>query len=84
MEDGEDYVLIANSSRGIMKLKTGTFSDAKGITDRVSGGKAEGVPYSTISEWKGIEQLDRKDDQNALVVRRTDDGALNLETLPFQ
>ena len=82
-KDGEDFVLIANSSRGIMKLKTGTFSDAKGITDRVSGGKAEGVPYTTISEWKGIEQLDRKDDQNALVVRRTADGALNLETLPF-
>jgi hypothetical protein len=82
-KDGEDFVLIANNSRGIMKLKTATFQEAKGITEHVSGGKAEGVPYTTIAEWKGIEQLDRKDDQHALVVRRTDDGALNLETLPF-
>ena len=82
-KDGEDFVLIANNSRGIMKLKTATFEGAGGITNRVERGKSEGVPYKTIADWKGIEQLDRKDDQHALVVRRTADGALNLETLPF-
>ena len=80
-KDGETFVLIANNSRGIMKLKTASFENASGITNRVHDGKSEGVPYETIAAWKGIEQLDRKDESHALVVRRTDGGSLNLETL---
>ncbi len=56
---------------------------AGGITDPVRGGKSEGVSYETIAAWKGIEQLDRKDDSHALVIRRTEGGSLNLETLPL-
>ncbi len=66
-----------------MKLKTATFHHAEGITDPVRGGKTRGVSYETIKEWKGIEQLDRQDDHHALVVRRTEEGSLNLETLPL-
>ena len=65
------------------QLWSATFEGAGGITNRVERGKTKGVPYKTISDWKGIVQLDRKDDQHALVVRETADGALNLETLPF-
>src|SRR5262249_9343838 len=41
-----DYLLIANSSRGIMKLKTEGADSAESITSRVPDTK--GLPYETI------------------------------------
>ena len=80
---GKEYMLIANSSRGIMKVSTVDLGKFPGITERVSGGGKKGVPYETIEAWKGIIQLDRADDSNALVMRETEGGSFNLETLPL-
>jgi hypothetical protein len=82
-KDSQDYLLLANSSRGIMKIATDSFKTAAGITERVSDG-TKGTPYETIEGWSGIVQLDLLDDMHAVVVRRDDAGALHLEsqTLP--
>ena len=53
------------------------------LTSPVGGGGTKGQKYETIESWKGIEQLDKLDDQHAIVVRKTDAGALNLESLPL-
>jgi hypothetical protein len=82
-KDGKDYLLLANSSRGIMKINAGEIEKAGGITEPVSGGGKKGVSYETIESWTGIDQLDRLDPQNAVVLRRTDGGALNLESMPL-
>ena len=50
---------------------------------RPSGGGSKGVPYETIKGWKGILQLDKADDTTALVMRETEGGSFNLETLPL-
>ena len=80
-KDGKDYILLANSSRGIMKISTDTIEGSESITAKVADKK--GVPYETIESWKGIDQLDRLDDKNAVVLRRADGGSLNLESLPL-
>ncbi|MDE0737569.1 MAG: hypothetical protein OSB83_00030 [Planctomycetota bacterium] len=80
---GKEYMLIANSSRGIMKVSTADLEKSPGITERVSGGGSKGVPYETIKGWKGILQLDKADDTTALVMRETEGGSFNLETLPL-
>jgi hypothetical protein len=80
-KDGKDYLLIANSSRGVMKVSTEGVEKVESITAPVRGGGTKGLPYETIQEWKGIDQLDRLDDKRALVVRRSDGGQLHLETL---
>ncbi len=77
---GKSYLLIANSSRGIMKVTTEGIGKAEGITERVGGGGAKGQSYDTIEGWKGIEQLDQLSDELAVVVRKTDSG-LVLESL---
>jgi hypothetical protein len=82
-KDGKDYLLLANSSRGIMKISPDKIEEAKGITSRVPGGGTEGLPYETIQEWTGVDQLDQLDQGNALVLRRREDGGLNLESLPL-
>src|SRR5688572_7981444 len=80
-KDGKDYLLLANSSRGIMKINTDSIEKAESITDKVDDKK--GVGYETIEAWKGIDQLDRLDAQHAVVLRRGDGGSLNLEALPL-
>ena len=76
-KDGKDYILMSNTSRGVMKIPTEGFAKQEGITTEVAD-KA-GVAYDTITSMKGVEQLDRFDDGHSIVIARTDDGALNLE-----
>jgi len=78
-KDGKDYILMANSSRGIMKISTDKIEQAPSITDKVAD--KQGQSYETIAAWTGVDQLDKFDSQNALVVRRGEGNALNLESL---
>ena len=78
---GKDYVLMANSSRGIMKISTDNIEKAESITARVDGGGTKGQAYETISDWTNVEQLDKLDAQTALVVRRGEGSSFNLESL---
>ena len=76
---GKDYLLLANSSRGIMKIDTDQIEKAESITTQVAD--KQGVTYETIESWKGIDQLDRLDAGHALVLRRGEGTALNLESM---
>jgi hypothetical protein len=82
-KDGKDYLLLANNSRGVMKISTDQIEKVEGIVAPVPDGGQKGLPYETIKSWTGVDQLDRLDPQNALVVRRTESGSLNLESLPL-
>lgn len=77
---GKTFLLMANSSRGVMKIPTEGVSSAEGIVEPVKT-ERQGVGYETIATLKGVEQLDRLDDQFAIVVARADDGKLNLEAI---
>ena len=79
-KDGKDYLLLANSARGIMKVSTDKIEETQPITQHISD-KA-GLTYETINDVKGVEQLAAFDANNALIVRKTESGQ-NLETLPL-
>jgi hypothetical protein len=79
-KDGKDYLLLANSARGVMKVSTDKIEETQGITQHVSD-KA-GLTYETIKDVSGVEQLAAFDANNALVVRKTDKGQ-DLEALPL-
>jgi hypothetical protein len=78
---GKDYILMANSSRGMMKITTEGANTTKSIESRVAD-KA-GLTYETLAELKGVEQLDRLNDQSAVILARSDSGSLNLKTIPL-
>lgn len=80
---GKDYLLLANNKRGVMKIATEGIDKIEGITSPVKGGAKAGLTYETIKEWQGVQQLDKLDKDNAVVLIRTESGALNLETLPL-
>jgi hypothetical protein len=78
---GKDFLLLANSSRGVMKIATDTAATQEGITQPVTGGGRKGLPYETIESLKNVQQLDRLDKDHAIVLVRADSGSLNLETV---
>jgi len=80
-KDGKDYILMANSSRGIMKISTDNIEKADKIEAPVRDGGTKGQTYETIASWTGVDQLDKLDATHALVVRRGDGNSLNLESL---
>lgn len=77
----KDYILMANSSRGVMKIKMENVGKAEGIIHPIAG--TSGLTYETLSELKGVVQLDRLDKENALLLVRSDSGALSLRTIPL-
>jgi len=80
-KDGADYLLMSNTSRGVMKIPTSDFDSQPGLTEPVGGGSTAGVAFETIEQLTGIEQLDLLDDQHIVVIARTDAGLANLEAL---
>jgi hypothetical protein len=80
---GKHYLLMANSSRGVMKITTDKLESAESITAPVPDGGAKGLIFETVAGWTGVEQLDRYDAKHASIVRRAADGAMSLETLPL-
>lgn len=79
-KDGKDYLLMANSARGVMKIPTEGITAATSINARVAD-KA-GLGYTTIDELKGVVQLDKLDAGRALLLIQAE-GSLTLKSIPL-
>jgi hypothetical protein len=77
-KDGKEFILMANSRRGVMKIPTAGIDKVNAITAHVRD-KA-GVTYETIQPLKGVEHLDRFDKDHALVLVHGSNG-YSLETV---
>ena len=76
---GHDYFLMANSSRGVMKLDV---EGLDGYQPILAHTEKTGVPYETIADLKGVTQLDKLDNANALMLL-DNEGSLDLRTVPL-
>ena len=79
-KNGQEFLLMSNNSRGVMKIPTANFGDAAGITKPVTTEKG-GIGYESITSLKGVEQLDLLDANNTIILARTDAGVLNLDVV---
>jgi hypothetical protein len=79
-KDGKDFLLMANNSRGVMKISTDNLEKAEGITSRIAD--RAGQSYETIAGMKGVVQLDALDKDHALVLVQRE-GAMDLDTVPL-
>ncbi|HKB04392.1 MAG TPA: hypothetical protein VKD90_19365 [Gemmataceae bacterium] len=93
---GKDYALIANASRGVMKVSLdgvdkieeistpvrggNAKKEAEAVTTKLVGGATAGLKYDVLKDLDGTFQLDKLNDTMAVVVRKTDKG-LSLETV---
>ena len=80
-KDGKDYLLMSNTSRGVMKIPTADFGKQTGLTDPVPDGNQAGVAYETVLQMTGVEQLDLLDEQHAIVIARNDAGVASLQAV---
>lgn len=78
-KDGKSYLLMANTNRGVMKIGTDKLDVTEGITSRVADKAGQG--YETIGDLKGVQQLDVYDDSRAIVLTKSEDGAVNLVSI---
>ena len=78
---GKDYLLMSNTSRGVMKIPTETFGTQPAVTADVGDGGKAGVSYETVAHMTGVEQLDLLDAQHAIVIARNDAGVASLEAV---
>ena len=80
-KDGKDWLLMANSARGVMKISTADLDRKDGIEKRISG--TAGQKYETIESMKNITQLDRLNDSSAVVLMEAESGSsLSTVALP--
>ena len=80
-KDGKDYLLMSNTSRGVMKIPTEHFGHQAGLTEPVPDGNQAGISYETIAQMTGVEQLDLLDDDHVIVIARNEAGQANLEAV---
>jgi hypothetical protein len=79
---GQDFLLMANNSRGVMKIPTASFAAAQAIDSRVES-ETGGVGFEPVATMKGVEQLDLLDESHTIVLARGEGGVLNLEAVPL-
>jgi hypothetical protein len=79
-KDGKDYLLMTNSSRGVMKIPTEGAGSAPGIVQRVPS--KQGIAYETVADLKGVVQMDQLDNRRAVLVVQADpNGSIDLKTV---
>jgi hypothetical protein len=77
-KDGKSFILMNNSSRGVMKIQADNLEKYEAITKQTD---VTGVPYETIAELKGVDHLARLEDGRALMLVRNEGGSVDLKKL---
>jgi hypothetical protein len=73
---GQEYLLMSNTSRGVMKIPTAQFATNAAITARVTA--ATQGTFETIASLQGVEQLDLLDNGRTIMIVKSADGARSL------
>ncbi len=76
----QDYLLMANSARGVMKLKLSKtdIEGTKAITSRIAD--TAGLPYETVKDLKGVVQLDKLNAKQAVLLV-SNEGRQDIRTI---
>ncbi len=74
---GKHFILMANSSRGVMKLQADNLDSYKPITAQT---EVTGVPYETIASLKDVQHLKKLNDTTALILQGAG-SSMDLRTI---
>jgi hypothetical protein len=66
-KNGHDYILIANTARGVMKLNADNLDSYPAIESPTKTDVA-GVPYDTMSDLNDVLHLTQLDDSDAVII----------------
>lgn len=82
-QDGQNYLLMSNSARGVMKISTEGIGREEGITEPIPDGGTGGQTYETIDSLAGTVQLEKLNDTEAVVLIDRGTGSVDLHTVPL-
>jgi hypothetical protein len=80
-KNGREFLLMANTTRGVMKIPTDGFATAAPITMPVTSETA-GVPFEKVTSMARVEQLDLLDATHSVVL--TGSNATGLDLRAFE
>jgi hypothetical protein len=82
-KDGKDYLLLTNSARGVMKISTADLGKNPGLTEPIKGGGTGGQTFETVKALKDVAQLDKLDDNRAVILVQAAGSPGSLQTIPL-
>ena len=77
-KNGKEFLLMANTTRGVMKIPTDGFGTAAPITMPVTSETA-GVPFEKINSMARVQQLDLLDASHSVVLAGSNAAGLDLQ-----
>lgn len=80
-KDGDQWLLLSNSARGVMKISTKDIAREEGITEPVQGGGIAGQEYETVDQLQGVREMDRYGEGQVAVITADESGSLSLKTV---
>jgi hypothetical protein len=81
-KDGQQFLLMANTRHGVLKIATDQFGTAAPIKDPVAG--TAGVPAEKITSMTDVVQLDLLDSTHSIVLQKASAGPVNLQAFVLQ
>ncbi|MBA2116269.1 hypothetical protein [Bremerella alba] len=79
-KNGQQYLLMTNSARGVMKVSTEDIEREEGLTAPVKGGGTAGQDFESI-DWEGVVQLDKLNDKMAVIITQAEGQPAVLKTV---
>jgi hypothetical protein len=80
-KDGKNYLLMANSSRGVMKVGIDGIDNTTTISAPVPDRKFDSLTVDLLADWKDVVHLDKFDNAYAVVLQGKTAGSVNLQTV---
>ena len=79
----QDYLLLANSARGVMKMKLSKndLDSVDAIKSHVQGGGTAGLEYESVPQFENVEQLDKLGEGHAVMLIASSEGTTDLKTV---
>ena len=76
---GEEFLLLINSARGVMKISTDGLAQNPGLVTHVAGGGTAGQTFEPVSDLNGAIQLDKVGDSQAAILLKREDGSIDFK-----
>jgi hypothetical protein len=78
-KDGKEYILLTNTSRGVMKMSTEGITSVEPIKQRING--TAGLKYETVGELTNVKQLDKLNGKSAVLLVSAEGSPAELRTI---
>jgi hypothetical protein len=82
-KDGQDFVLMAMSRRGLLRLPLAAIRSAEPIPYEPTSIDTRDLGARRVHDWEGVEQIALAGDDRLAALARTNEGGVDLKVAPL-